>query len=460
METMHTERRRDVQRRVWEAMVALGAGALLATLLRTPGAVLPPVLPLVLFCCLVVGAEVMSVLLPSSFTVSPGFMFTMAATTAFTADHLPVHTVVIGASLVGLSEGLMLDVLRERRWSVVVFNCSQFALSAAAGAAVYSRLAPNPQHAAVFLAAVVAISAYMVVNLGLLVPALCLRYAARPRAVWAELRPTLPNSLAFGLLGVLVGQLYNSLGPLTLPLLLVPAVIARTTFASYLELQKAHEGAVQVFVKAIEAKDRYTAGHCERVAKYAAYIGEELGFSPGRMEHLRYAALMHDVGKLAVPSRLLNKPGRLTAEEYELIRKHNDVCIDILTRVDFLRTTVPAASDKHAHYQAEPDTADTAEGETLEAYAIAVADAFDAMTSTRSYRRALTQDVAFQELRDKAGTQFHPASAEALIRAIERRAEVYGDGHEEQVEEFDVPPPAAGVGSAGLGDLAPEGASA
>jgi hypothetical protein len=127
------------------------------------------------------------------------------------------------------------------------------------------------------------------------------------------MRTTIPNSLAFGLLGVVVGQLYHSLGPLTLPLLLVPAVIARTTFASYLELQKAHEGAVQVFVKAIEAKDRYTAGHCERVAKYAAYIGEELGFSPARMEHLRYAALMHDVGKLAVPSPASSPPTSTTS---------------------------------------------------------------------------------------------------------------------------------------------------
>jgi HD-GYP domain-containing protein (c-di-GMP phosphodiesterase class II) len=264
------------------------------------------------------------------------------------------------------------------------------------------------------------------------------------------MRPAVPNLLAFGMLGIIVGRLYLQLGPLSLPLILVPAAIARATFNSYLDLRRAHDSAVNVFVRAIEAKDRYTAGHSERVAKFATYIGEEMGFTPAQLEHMRYAALMHDIGKLAVPSSLLNKPGKLTPEEYEVVQRHNDVCIDILTRVDFLRTTVPAASDKHAHYASGSERDDP---QALEAYAIAVYDAFDAMTSTRSYRRALSQQVAFAELRDKAGTQFHPPSVEALIRAIERRGEHYGDGFEVDVEDFAVAPPVVGVGSAGLGDL-------
>jgi len=90
-----------------------------------------------------------------------------------------------------------------------------------------------------------------------------------------------------------------------------------------------------------------------------------------------------------------------------------------------------------------------------EAHIVAVADAFDAMTSTRSYRRALSQEVAFAELREKAGTQFNPECVEALVRAIEKRGEHYGLGYEEDAHEFEVPPPVVGVGSAGLGDLVP-----
>ncbi|MCJ7672114.1 MAG: metal-dependent phosphohydrolase, partial [Acidimicrobiia bacterium] len=92
----------------------------------------------------------------------------------------------------------------------------------------------------------------------------------------------------------------------------------------------------------------------------------------------------------------------------------------------------------------------------IEARIITVTDAFDAMTSTRAYRRALTHEVAFAELRDKAGTQFDGPCVEALIFAIESRGERYGDGHETEIAEFATPPPVVGTGSAGLGNLEPD----
>ena len=404
------------------------------------------------FALLVLVVENAAVLLPSSAGISPSLMLEIAAITALGARHVDGPGIVLAAAVIGFCGGIFLDCLRDRRFSVISFNCGQLSIALAAAASVYVALPDGPAWSLVAAAAAVAVHA--TVNAGLVLPWVSATYGRRPGEVWTDMRPAVPNAMAFGLLGILVGQLYNSLGPLSLPLLLIPAAIARTTFSSYLELRRAHEAAVHVFVRAIDAKDRYTAGHCDRVAKYAAYIGEELGFSPAQLEHLRYAALMHDVGKLAVPSSLLNKPGRLTPDEFAQIRRHNEVCIDILTRVDFLRSTVPAASDAHAHFAAGEPRHDA---EALEAYAIAVADAFDAMTSTRSYRRALPQAVAFGELRDKSGTQFHPESADALIRAIERRGETYGFGHETDVEEFDVAPPVAGLGSAGLGDLLPEG---
>lgn len=425
----------------FEVGCAVAAAALAAVILPNASG-LPPahvLLPLVL---LLVVAENGSVLLPTHARVSPSFMIVMTAIAAF-----PLRTAVAGACVVGVMNGLDLNLIAHRKFTTALFNGGQYLLASAAAAGMFVAV----DHGSHFLlAGMTAAITFAFVNVTLVTPTVALNCRTSARSVWADLRPQLPNYLAFGVLGVFVGKLHMQMGIVALPLVFVPALIARATFSSYLELRRAHEAAVNVFVRAIEAKDRYTAGHCERVARYAAYIGEELGFSPGRMEHLRYAALMHDVGKLAVPSSLLNKPGRLTADEYALVQRHNDVCIDILTRVDFLRTTVPAASDRHAHYGRGEERSDP---EALEAYAIAVADAFDAMTSTRSYRRALPQDVAFSELRDKAGSQFHPRSVESLISAIERRGETYGDGHEIDVEDFGVAPPAAGVGSAGLGDL-------
>ncbi|MER3453482.1 MAG: metal-dependent phosphohydrolase, partial [Acidimicrobiia bacterium] len=256
-------------------------------------------------------------------------------------------------------------------------------------------------------------------------------------AVWSDVRTVLPSSIAFGMLGILSGWLYT-MGPLALGLLVAPLTVGRWTYASYLRLREGYEAALGVFVNAIDAKDRYTAGHSARVARFAGYIGEELGFTSTDLERLRIAALLHDIGKLAVPSRLLNKPGRLTPEEYEQVQLHNRAAMQILGRVDFLRDAIPVASDRHAHFDRDTDRDDPW---AMTGYAVAVADAFDAMTSTRAYRRALPQDVAFAELRDKAGTQFHPACVDALIRAVERRGERYGAGHERDVVDFAVPPP-------------------
>jgi HD-GYP domain-containing protein (c-di-GMP phosphodiesterase class II) len=219
-------------------------------------------------------------------------------------------------------------------------------------------------------------------------------------------------------------------------------------FSSYQRVKEAHDETVQLLVRALEAKDPYTAGHAGRVAVYAGYVAEELDFMPARAERLRFAALMHDIGKLVVPNQLLNKPGKLTEEEFKRIRIHEAVSVQMLSHIDFLR---PIAG--HGHSDAmkfDPDNTD----HPIEPYIIMVADAYDAMTSTRSYRKALPQEVAFQELRDKAGTQFHPEAANALIRAIEKRHETHGAGHEEQLHFENAPE--MGLGSAGLGDLIAE----
>jgi HD-GYP domain-containing protein (c-di-GMP phosphodiesterase class II) len=207
-----------------------------------------------------------------------------------------------------------------------------------------------------------------------------------------------------------------------------------------------YEATLEMLVRALEIKDRYTAGHAQRVALYAGYIGEELGFPPARLERLRYAALMHDIGKLAVPNHLLNKPGRLTPDEFERVRRHEAASVEMLSRIDFLRCVAPSACSEHTRF--DPD----GEDRPIDPYIVAVADAYDAMTSTRAYRRALPQHVAFAELHAQAGRQFHPACVDALVNALRTRTEVHGLGYEPaHVEWPDAP--RVGVGSAGLGDL-------
>ncbi|MER3453154.1 MAG: hypothetical protein C4344_05820 [Acidimicrobiia bacterium] len=423
--------------RIAYVVAAVFAGAAAS---RAGGPVDPPVVAL--FAAGALVAENTAVVLPGA-AISPAFMLVIAAIAALRGEGA-----LEGATLVGVLGGISVELLRARRWGDAAANCAQFTLAAFAAAAAYERLSVAGLHPAV--AYVATAGAYWAVNWGLVIPYVARLRGVGARAVWEDCRPSAPNFVAFGLIGVLLGELYRSVGLLAIPLLVVPTGIARMAFSTYRELREAHEAALRVFVRAIEAKDPYTAGHSERVARFARYIGEELGFRPGRLERLHSAALMHDIGKLAVPSRLLNKPGRLTEEEYAEVRRHNEICVHILARVDYLRSALPAASDRHARFEGSAPR----DPEVLEAYAVAVADAFDAMTSTRAYRRALPQEVAFAELRDKAGTQFDPVCVEALIRAITRRGERYGLGHEAGAVAWEVEPPVTGPGSAGLGDLA------
>ena len=383
-----------------------------------------------------------SVAVGSGTSVNTAFMLVMGAI----ALH-PHGNGITTAALVGAVSGIYLPNVRLRRFANVGFNCGQYLLAALAGSLAFAALTDHQR----LLGALLAACAYGVVNTGLVLPHVALKQGIPARIVWHEMRPMLPNYLAFGVLGLLVGLVCKELGPLSIVLLTVPVGIGRWTFRSFQRTREAHDAAIRVFIRLIEAKDPYTAGHTGRVATYAVYIGEELGLDPDRLEHLHQSALMHDVGKLAVPGRLLNKPGRLTPEEWHVVRSHNAAGIGILGQVDFMRTMAVTASDSHGRF--ESGDKGTPPDLVLEAHAVAVADAFDAMTSTRSYRRALDQDVAFGELRTHAGTQFNPACVEALVTALERRGERHGLGHEHDVHDFATPPPVAGVGSAGLGDL-------
>jgi hypothetical protein len=396
------------------------------------------------FVALVLWTKHGSVLLPSNIDVSPSFMVVMAAIAAFDERGL-----VLGAAVVGCSSGLTIDTIRERRFAALVVNCSQYGLSGMAAALTFAAMgsAGAPTLARVLATGI----AFGVVNVGLVLPATVVLSGTRASSVWADMRPALPNYLAFGLLGTLVGKLYATLGPLAVLLLLAPVVIARQTFSSYLELSQARQATIRVFLRAIAAKDTYTARHTQRVCNYSVQIGEQLGFSHDRLEHLRQAALMHDIGKLAVPKHLLNKPGKLTDDEFIRVQRHAHVCVDILGLVDFLEPMIAAAAGHHARFDGGGYGGPPGD-RPLEAYIVAVADAFDAMTSTRSYRRALPMEVAFEELRSKSGSQFHPDCVEALIASINARGERHGLGFEDDAVEFDVAPPVAGVGSAGLGD--------
>ena len=300
------------------------------------------------------------------------------------------------------------------------------------------------------LSLVAAAAADAAVNIALLVPLWAQAHNRAGSDLLREMAPTVAPALAFSLVGILLGNLLSSYGAAALVLLLVPILIANTVFSSADKLKRARAGTVEAFLLALEAHDRYTGLHSRRVGEYATWIGEELALPRDRLATLRDAALLHDVGKLATPLRLLNKPGRLTDSEYAEVKLHDEICHEILSRVEFLTGLLgEAPGDKGRRPEVASGTAD--HDHVSDPAIVHIADAFDAMTSTRAYRKALPMEVAFDELRKHAGVQFHERGVDALFAALTSRKLERGLGHEVDAVAFAVEPPTVGVGSAGLG---------
>jgi putative nucleotidyltransferase with HDIG domain len=176
---------------------------------------------------------------------------------------------------------------------------------------------------------------------------------------------------------------------------------------------------------AIEAKDSSTHGHSSRVLLCCELMGITLGWDPKTMEHLRYAAILHDIGKIGIPEELLNKPSGLTAEEYDVVKMHPALGAKILQNIPHLEQVSEAILQHHEHFSGTGYPRGLS-GQDISPLAkvLSISDAFDAMTSARPYRSALTIDQAYDELHKCAGSQFDPEIVKVFCEAIPALAEV------------------------------------
>ncbi|MEM9372423.1 MAG: HD-GYP domain-containing protein [Planctomycetota bacterium] len=176
-------------------------------------------------------------------------------------------------------------------------------------------------------------------------------------------------------------------------------------------------GTIRSMSGALDAKDRYTRGHSDRVAYLSAEIARELGMSEGEIEQVHLSGILHDVGKIGVPEAVLCKPGRLTDEEFEAIKRHPQIGYDILKDIPSLEPILPGVLHHHERFDGRGYPHGLA-GEDIPFMArlIGVADTFDAMSSNRAYRSKMSRDVVLAEIRKCSGSQFDPAAAEAFLR--------------------------------------------
>ncbi|WUK17085.1 HD-GYP domain-containing protein [Kitasatospora sp. NBC_00374] len=320
-----------------------------------------------------------------------------------------------------------------------LWNASQLALAAFAAAAVFHllggpRLLLGSRFPGAALGALAAVLVFCLVN-GVLVGTVRRLAGAGPavgtvRALWNCLLP----ALLHGAGGLMVAILWQGpYGALAVLLALLPLSISAWVSAQAHREQAAHRATVQALVQAVEIKDAYTRGHSERVGRASVLIARQLGMAEDRIRTLHFAGTLHDVGKLAVATELLRRNGPLSEAERRAIEVHPVAGHELVRELAFLGE----ARDGILHHHERLDGRgypDGLAGTRIPEFAriISVADAFDSMTSTRSYRRGRPVGEAVAELGRCAGSQFDPVMVRALVRALAE--------HDWQVE----PPPPGG----------------
>jgi len=341
--------------------------------------------------------------------------------------------VLLGGPLMGALVALFgavspQDIAARKPPARIAFNAAQFVLSALAAGMVYVGLGGQPLLFASTTSleqwiwpALAAAPIQAAVNMLLVGFAMALSSGVSVRRVWARtFRSYLVNMLALTLLGLVLAQLLVDAGFVAVALLVVPFMMARTTFRVYQQQTDAYISTVKSLVAAVEAKDPYTRGHSERVANLARATAISLGLNTREVERVTWAALLHDIGKIALSTHILRKPAALTDSELLEVRAHPGLAAEILSEVDFLADIVPYVAAHHEWHngQGYPEGL-SGDLIPLGARILAVADSYDAMTSTRPYRRALSYEEALAELRRATATQFDAECVHALCSALE-----------------------------------------
>ena len=227
------------------------------------------------------------------------------------------------------------------------------------------------------------------------------------------------SSLAVGTLGIIIALAFIGYGYGAVLLFFGPLLLARYSFRLYMEMRNLYLSTIQTLSKIIEAKDPYTSGHANRVMEYSVLLAESIELSQEKIQNIKTAAVLHDIGKIAINDNILHKATKLTAEEYAEIMRHPSVGADIISKMDLFKDIKGIVRYHHERYDGK-GYPDGLKGDEIpiEACILAIADSYDAMTSDRPYRKALEKEVALQEIEKNAGTQFHPELALTFVNKM------------------------------------------
>lgn len=372
-----------------------------------------------------------SVMVVENFAVAlPGYGISLAYPLAFAALVLcgPTEALLVSAfSMINIT-----DIRAKYPVLVHVFNLGQQLLCMALAGWVYLALGGRVMAqtigsavgmtAADFPQILLPLAATAVVGASGNVLLAATGYAARQgKPLFSVLKSVLwvlSAQITMAAVGFLVAQVMT-VSTMSLPLFVLPLLVARQLFQRYNALNDAYYDTTRSLIAALEAKDPYTRGHSERVVKYVEMLANALDMDDMQRREISHAALLHDVGKLAIPGDTLRKHGELTEDEWSLIRRHPEVGAGMIERIPALRKLSSTVAQHHERLDGSGYPVGLSDMH-LYARILAIADSFDAMTSDRPYRPGMTHSAAHSELRRCAGSHFDADLVEIFIDANTR----------------------------------------
>ena len=328
------------------------------------------------------------------------------------------------AVIVIVSTWLLINALvRKTEPLRVLHNFLQLTVSAGVGGFLYVEFGGKVgvlDFPYVLLPITIGVLVFFFINTGAVSMAVGFYEKTSPYRVWYEnCKWQLFYQVGSIPLMLFLAYLYIELWVWGLFLFFLPMTLVRQGYRLYLELKKTYKETVLALVKGIEASDKYTSGHSERVSRYARALAEAMDIPVREIEKIEIAAILHDVGKIgSLYHDLIRKPSKLTPEEYRIIQKHPVQSAELVSHVSFLRGEIEKIIRHHHETYAGTGYPDGLEGDAipLGSRIILVADAYDAMTSNRPYRKALSNEQALEELERFSGFQFDPLIVSVMVK--------------------------------------------
>ncbi|MEP6649001.1 MAG: HD-GYP domain-containing protein [Lapillicoccus sp.] len=355
----------------------------------------------------------------------------------------PVGSGVVGAVSMGFEQG-------RRPLLARAFNAGMAAIHGVVGGVVYVALGgaldltnlsgPGDLLLHVGAPLIAADVAQMLVNAVMLSGVVRLSDGVPPRRFIVQIVTSSgPAYIGYGIIGFLLVILWGpaDVGPFSAVLILAPLFVARWAFVQFGEEQRAHERALSALVTAVETKDPHAAGHSARIARLAEWMAEPLSMGAQDVRALRFAAMLHDVGKVGVPTRILRRPHALTPADLETLTHHPALGVALVRDIEFLGGSLDGIRHHHERWDGVGYPDGLAGDEIpLISRVIAVADAFDALTTDRVERPGLSPAQALKPIEQRRGRQFDPHVVAALATVLERHEWPATEAEGDQLERM------------------------